>query len=120
MLFQVTHDGHWPSDIVSLAAADADGHLPPSMINARLTCPGRGEADDPQTSDYIYINWKSLLSTNNIPGDFPLIYDRHSSNHHGWGINVMRVDGTCFWDFRGRWLKAFAKTNSNANLSFDE
>ena len=65
------------------------------------------EGDD--WSDYTYINWSEHFDNpDEVPPDYPLMYDRALSNHDGGGINILRVDGITFWDPGGTWLRDFA------------
>ena len=78
-----------------------------------LTCPGKRPrvATLPSVvdqSDYIYANWEPFLGTNDVPDNYPLIYDKHMANHSSMGINVLTRRGPS-WDFRARSLARFAK-----------
>jgi len=92
--------------------------LSTNALNILLSCPGvhaNGKHPD-EPADYIYVNWQQLLGTNAIPDNYPLIYDRKVSNHCGLGINILPVNGKCFWDFRARWLKNFKRKHPEYDL----
>jgi hypothetical protein len=106
--FRFEHDLHYPVDI----AAIENFHAPDRKVLDFVTCPGVGmrrlTTDAVTNADYIYINWEPLFGTNTAPGNYPILYDRRLANHKGLGVNVVTMNGRCFFDFRGRWLKNFS------------
>jgi hypothetical protein len=87
------------------------------MAMGRLICPGAGRRGGamPNQEDYVYINWEPFFGTNNVPNNYPLLYDRRLSNHKGLGINVV-TPSACFWDYGARWVKGFAVNHPEYNL----
>jgi hypothetical protein len=109
------HEGHPPPDVFALAAAfhGYEAITPSEVIVGRLTCPGVGNGaltptNAALTSSYIYVNWEGFYGTNHPPSGYPLLYDGHLSNHHGWGVNIMIFGEGCVWDFHAKRLHAFA------------
>ena len=113
--YRLEHEGHPPPDVFALAAAfPGNGFVPPpDRIVGWLNCPGAGNraltpTNAALTSSYIYVNWEGFYGTNHPPSGYPLLYDGHLSNHHGWGVNILTFGEGCVWDFRAKRLRAFA------------
>lgn len=117
--YRLDHKGHYPLDISVLSQAIEIGTrssstsepLPRTTI--LLSCPGVRRrpiliAEANTQSDYIYINWEQFYGTNDVPAEYPIVYDRSLSNHFGRGVNVITFGGGCFWDRGAKWLKQFA------------
>jgi hypothetical protein len=63
----------------------------------------------PETFDYTYINWSTIFAhVKEVPGDYPLAYDRTLANHVGRGVYVIKVDGTVIWDEGAYWIRRFS------------
>jgi hypothetical protein len=116
--YRTENGEHRPSDIFCVANAFYSNAFSPSEFTnspaarVHLFCPGVGRESsrlkNVNECDYTYVNWEPFFGTNSVPNDYPLIYDRRLSNHRGLGINVVTCGGSCFWDYRARWLRAFA------------
>jgi hypothetical protein len=128
--YQVEHgQSTYPPDIVALATYRQAVPMDHSQTNYALTslliCPAhrsRWLAADTVTisnvstqSEYVYINWKPFFGTNQVPPNYPLVYDRRMANHWGLGVNVLTTS-RIFWDFRARWLRDFAEKHPEYNL----
>jgi len=82
--------------------------LSPVLCPASQAPVGRGR---PATNvfDYTYINWSSTFPhVADVPGDYPLAYDRTLSNHLGRGVYVVKVDGSVVWDEGAEYLREFS------------
>jgi hypothetical protein len=77
-----------------------------SAIRKLQRCPAGG--------DYIYINWPKFF-TGDIPKDYPLIFDAQNKQH-GKGINIVRVDGTVFFDANMAWLSEFLRSHPEVKI----
>ena len=89
-----------------------------------LVCPGSrtkfvaGRTSDlTNWMDYLYVYWPMGESTSE---SYPIMYDKDLSHHGGEGLNVMTVDGTCFWDEGGAWLREFAATHPDLRIPLPE
>jgi hypothetical protein len=59
--------------------------------------------------DYVFLNWsRAFTHVKDVPGDYPLAYDRKLANHVGRGIFVLKVDGSVIWDSDAQWLHNFS------------
>jgi len=78
--------------------------------------------------DYYYVRWPS---TTGVYAKYPLMYDRHLSNHGGKGINVLLVDVVnryggingpifWFWDPEAQWLRKFAQEHPETRVPLPE
>ncbi len=94
--------------------------LTPSKESVRLhplLCPGsettvKQVGKDITHADYVYVNWgTSFGAPTNVPGAYPLFFDRALSNHAGKGVYVIRVDGSVVWDPGATWIRSFAKAH---------
>jgi len=126
MSYRLEHNGLYPTNIIAVATASYRFQIPntTSMVNI-LSCPGVRKRSLTVTntaieSDYVYINWTPFFGTNAVPDGYPLMYDRHLSNHAGFGINILPVNGVIFWDLRARWLKDFAAKHPEYHVPLPE
>jgi prepilin-type processing-associated H-X9-DG protein len=112
-LYRYDHTNQWPSTLESL---DKD------MVGRLLKCPGaKANSAAVSQSDYFYVDWSKIRLDPNAPsGKYPLMYDRHASNHEGRGINVLMVDGSVEWDSNGDWLRKFAADHPDAKVPMPE
>jgi hypothetical protein len=123
--YRLDHDGHWPPDIISVAAAFPGGdrqETDTNLLLGRLSCPGAGRGasrNGTLQSDYIYMNWELHLGTNAVPINYPLFYDRRLANHFGLGVNVLTANGL-FWDFRALRLKKFVAEHPEYHIPLPE
>lgn len=107
-LYRHDHANQWPPTPDSL---DKD------MVGRLLKCPGVKANSAASQSDYFYVDWSKLqLAPNAFSGKYPLMYDRHTSNHGGRGINVLMVDGSVEWDSNAERLKKFVAEHPDAKL----
>jgi prepilin-type processing-associated H-X9-DG protein len=108
-LYRQDHTNQWPETLESLDR---------KMVGRLLACPGVKTNSDPGgQSDYIYVDWsKPPHDPKPTAGQYPLLYDRHTGNHEGHGINVLMVDGSVMWDSNAQWLKKFDVVHPNAKL----
>lgn len=105
-MYRDMHDNMFPSLLGAAVLEQA------SSSSRLLVCPGTGNewgslTDADRWMDYLYINWSRYYGTNAVPGGYPLIYDRHLSNHKGQGVNIAFVDGSVRWDSNATWLREF-------------
>jgi hypothetical protein len=128
--YREKHDEHYPPNIFCVANAFHSNVWSPIEFTNNilgwdlLSCPGVGRKllaapTNVDECDYAYVNWEPFFGTNTVPNDYPLIYDRRLSNHKGLGINVLTTT-SCFWDYRARWLKAFAASHPEYHLPIPE
>jgi hypothetical protein len=62
--------------------------------------------------DYLYVDWSGAFErVEDIPGQYPLAYDRRLANHLRKGIYVLQVNGSVFWDVDANWVQEFSRTN---------
>ena len=126
VIYKTQHNGRYPADLVAVATFRGAGlgELTPSqtnlMLTSMITCGGvRAHyvtlTNASQEADYVYMHWDQFVGTN-YPGNYPLIYDRRMQNHYGLGVNVLLTSGERFWDFRGRWLRKFAREHPEYKL----
>jgi hypothetical protein len=90
--------------------------LPPDSRIWR--CPGVKRRDVARM-DYVYVNWSTWFTNiNDVPGEYPVLYDGSLSNHYhyGLGINVVDRDGYARWDADARWLTTFASNNPSYHI----
>ena len=123
-IYRSDHQGHWPSNLVSVAAATFQADVTNEVVLDRLSCPAaghyfQGSTDVISDADYVYINWEAFFGTNAPPPDYPLFYDRRLSNHKGIGVNVVTA-ASCFWDYHARFLTNFAGAHPNYHLPMPE
>jgi len=107
--------------------SDHEGQIPTGFrainfvsVQVLEKCPGAvsgdktGGKEDP---DYVFVNWHEWFTiTNAPPDDYPLVYDRKLSNHHGLGVNVLSVCGEVVWDKRAQQLKNFSLQHPEYHL----
>jgi hypothetical protein len=105
----------FPEDLTAITKK-----VPISQYNARwrlhpVLCPGPETPFDPDTATldsfgYSYINWstRSFAHIIEVPGDYPLAYDRKLSNHSGRGVFVLQVNGRVMWDPGAEWVRDFS------------
>ncbi len=85
-------------------------------------CPAthRHESDVPDGrdwGDYTYMWWSRYYGTpNEVPWDYPLLYDRALSNHGERGVNILRVGGDVLWDPDATWLRDFAASHPQYDI----
>ena len=115
--YRNAHNGCPPISIEEIDK-EWDGAIMPLMM-----CPGgrnqsEGAPARDKGIDYIYVNWvqKEGVVSNNIPGEYPMVYDRCKSNHAGKGVNVLLANGRVIWDNNAQWLTSFASNHSLINL----
>ena len=110
---QYGHSPHHLSDLSNVLGnpifliCPGSGHIPGSFTNAD------------SWSDYTYIDWSIYFGSNNVPDDYPLVYDRYLKNHDGRGINVFLTSGPLGivkWDSHAEWLKKFAAEHPNYKI----
>ncbi len=120
-------DGHLPSDLKFIS----DGfRMTPEKWRMRLhplLCPSgkelaaAGNCISPSSSDYIYVDYtKEFSRSQDLPGGYPLVYDRRCSNHGGAGIYIIRGDGLVIWDRDAHWLQQFARAHRALNIQLPE
>lgn len=113
------YDGQYPPD---LAAAE-NFNNPGGKLDF-VTCPGVGIRTLPAAggtnADYIYVNWGLTFGTNDVPGNYPVIYDRRLANHKGLGVNVITMDGRHFFDRHASWLQKFTNSYPQYHLTMPE
>lgn len=110
--------GRFPGDLASIT-----NKLPISEYSARwrlhpVLCPGLQAPFDLKspTADsfgYAYVDWssKSFAHPAEVPGDYPLVYDRALTNHSGRGVFVLRVNGSVVWDPGAEWIRGFSHSH---------
>ena len=118
--FQLLHhymlQGEFPPPDLKTAFQESEKNLVPGSPSSAifLYCPGSGTkpgllSNAEVWQDYIYIDWSRYYDdVQAVPRDYPLIYDRHLSNHDGKGINVVTVGGDVYWDPDAGKLCSFA------------
>ncbi len=114
--------GAWPSNLLFVATAFKPRPAYKRMRNHVLSCPMANTSLDAMDGslswvDYHYVCWASLT---NVPGWYPLAYDRTMSSHGNRGVYVLRVDGSVVWDSGAFELKRFAKTHSQHPIQLPE
>jgi hypothetical protein len=96
-----------------------------SRIRLRLSpvlCPGSEIPFDKNefitnVSDYVYINWSSTFGhVAEVPGEYPLAYDRRLANHLGKGVYVVKVNGSVVWDADAQWIRQFSTKNPELHI----
>jgi len=67
---------------------------------------------------YAYVNWsaKSFAHVADVPGEYPLVYDRTLSNHSGRGVFVLRINGSVVWDPGAKWVRDFSGAHPEYHL----
>jgi hypothetical protein len=83
-----------------------------------LVCPGTGRAPgEPSAAaawaDYYYVSWGQI---DDVTRSYPLMYDRHLSNHSGKGVNVLLVSGEVIWDEGAAYLRHFALEHKDKTI----
>jgi len=122
-LYCQLHDGQFPGHLIggNNEHLPVSGFIPwPQLI---LICPGtgrdqtgKGEMKE-EDIDYVYVNWSRWYKTSEeVPGEYPLAYDRRLANHAGQGVNVVAVDRHAFWDPDAKWLRNFAQNHPEYDI----
>jgi len=96
----------------------------PSQLRWRTRsylCPAVQSLADPKRAGsfgYTYLDWSSrqFARIEDVPGDYPLVYDNAYSNHLNRGIYVLKVDGSVIWDAGGAWLLEFSHTHPEYHI----
>jgi hypothetical protein len=130
---------------IAMYRQDHAGNLPPdfsAMSNyisstTLYVCPWHSKEPGAWTNitdwmDYFYRPWPSVTG---ICTNYPLMYDRRLSNHHGSGVNILLVEQTVnpyypaaprsfhkqfFWDQGAVWLKKFATDHPELRIPMPE
>ena len=111
-IYSMDHDGSYPGRLELLGK---NTYITQPKI---FVCKSAGTIAGSMTDvddwmDYTYIYWPQGKNT---PSNFPVMYDRLLSNHHGNGIQVIQNCGGWFWDTKGEWLKGFAKDHPELKI----
>lgn len=85
-------------------------------------CPGVQTPADPNRAGsfgYTYVDWsaRQFARIEDVPEDYPLVYDNAYSNHLNRGIYVLKVDGSVIWDAGGAWLLEFSSKHPEYRIS---
>lgn len=84
-------------------------------------CPGVKSPADLQRADsfgYTYVDWsaRTFARIEDVPRDYPLVYDNAYSNHLDRGIYVLKVDGSVIWYAGGAWLLEFSSKHPEYHI----
>jgi hypothetical protein len=105
------HD-RFPEDLTFITKKWPIGQRNARMRLSLVLCPGSQTPIDLErvTPDYAYVNWSAKLFAHvvDVPGEYPLVYDRTLSNHSGRGVFVLRVNGSVIWDPGAEWVRGFS------------
>ena len=87
-----------------------------------FSCRGKGKKlKQGDKLDYLYVNWSRFFSdAKELPGDFPLCWDRLLSNHDGDGVNVVTVNSRVYFDKEAQGLRHFATKHPEYDIPLPE
>lgn len=125
-LYASENDGRFPANIAELLkwSGAEQGFFEPLLL-----CPRPRETTNSPRSveewmvtadewmDYIYVPWQN---PSELPGNYPLIYDRRLANHKGKGINIVLLNGQVMWDRNAQYLKEFIKEHPDLDVPLPE
>lgn len=106
--YRVDNKGHLPSSLADITNSGFDV-LPilRNMTDGRL-------ANGDVLEQFNYIDWERVAPGMNVPGDYPLLYNKFILVNGG--IFVLTVDGHAFWDRGAQKTNAFVSEHSQYDL----
>jgi hypothetical protein len=115
--------GRFPEDLTSITRKVPISQYDAQWRSHPVLCPGSEAICDAKRATvesfgYAYVNWsaRGYAHAKDVPGAYPLIYDRTLSNHFGRGIFVVKVNGSVIWDPAAEWVRDFSNRHPEYRL----
>ena len=67
---------------------------------------------------YRYVDWsaRQFARIEDVPGEYPLVYDNALSNHVYNGVYVLKVDGSVMWDAGAELIGEFSSRHPEYHI----